>query len=646
MEKLFVNPIRTLLLGLVIAASALTVRAQVFSPPKNLSNTPGNSGSPQIVVDGRGNINVVWNDLTPGNLDIFFIRSTNLGTTFSTPLNLSNNSGTSFSPHMVVDSSGNINVVWTDMTPGNDDVFFSRSTDGGVTFSAPKNLSNNPGNSFNTGIAVDSSGNINVVWEDATPGNNEIFFSRSSNGGATFSPPQNISNDSGSSEGPVIALDNVGNINIVWADDTPGPMNHDIFFSHSTDGGATFSPPQNISNNSGNSLFPKIAVDSSGNINVVWEDVTPLNFNIFFSRSTNGGAAFSAPQNISNNPGSSDFPQIAVDSGGNINVVWQDNTPGLISSPFDILFSRSSDGTTFSTPKNLSNNAGGSFNAQIAVDSDGNINVVWEDNTPGNPEIFFSRSINDGTTFSTPQNLSNNTSSSTNPEIAVDNVGNINVIWIDHPLGNSDIFFSQFVIDDDSVFSQLNGGNTFNGNQTVNGMLTATSFTGNGAGLLGVNAATAATATNALSLGGVAASNYARLDIGNNFSGNQAVTGNVGVSGNLSATGSVTLGGPVTIGGGTGIKEHLSQTFALNVGTLTPSSCAPVVTVALSGASDGDSIALGVPNSLMAAGSGILNYAAWISAANAVTIRVCNLNVNGPKTDPVSGIIRVDVWKH
>ena len=71
-----------------------------------------------------------------------------------------------------------------------------------------------------------------------------------------------------------------------------------------------------------------------------------------------------------------------------------------------------------------------------------------------------------------------------------------------------------------------------------------------------------------------------------------------------------------------------------------------MVTVALSGASDGDSIALGVPNSLMAAGSGILNYAAWVSAANTVTIRVCNLNVNGPKTDPVSGIIRVDVWKH
>jgi YVTN family beta-propeller protein len=76
-------------------------------------------------------------------------------------------------------------------------------------------------------------------------------------------------------------------------------------------------------------------------------------------------------------------------------------------------------------------------------------------------------------------------------------------------------------VDNDSQFSQLNGGNTFTGNQTVNGNVAATNFIGNGAGLTGVNAS---------SLGGVTAGNFARQDIGNIFSGNQIVNGNVTAS--------------------------------------------------------------------------------------------------------------------
>src|SRR5208282_4875186 len=44
----------------------------------------------------------------------------------------------------------------------------------------------------------------------------------------------------------------------------------------------------------------------------------------------------------------------------------------------------------------------------------------------------------------------------------------------------------------------------------------------------------ATTAGNATNLGGVAASNYARLDIGNSFNGNQSITGNVSVTGSFS----------------------------------------------------------------------------------------------------------------
>jgi hypothetical protein len=74
-------------------------------------------------------------------------------------------------------------------------------------------------------------------------------------------------------------------------------------------------------------------------------------------------------------------------SGNNVYVTWTDDTPG---NP-EIFFKRSTDrGHDFDGTKNLSNNGGESLHSQIAV-SGNNVYVVWEDNTPGNFDIFFRR---------------------------------------------------------------------------------------------------------------------------------------------------------------------------------------------------------------------------------------------------------------
>ncbi len=67
------------------------------------------------------------------------------------------------------------------------------------TFSAPKMLSTNTAGSIDPQIAVDKIGNINVVWEDDLAGHSDISFSRSADHGANFSPPMNLSNSLGNS---------------------------------------------------------------------------------------------------------------------------------------------------------------------------------------------------------------------------------------------------------------------------------------------------------------------------------------------------------------------------------------------------------------------------------------------------------------
>jgi len=71
---------------------------------------------------------------------------------------------------------------------------------------------------------------------------------------------------------------------------------------------------------------------------------------------------------------------------------------------------------------------------------------------------------------------------------------------------------------DTTKVPQLATSNTFTANQTVNGTVTATSFSGRGAGLSGVNAT---------DLGGHSASSYAQLVASNNFTGQQTMTGTI-----------------------------------------------------------------------------------------------------------------------
>ena len=246
-----------------------------------------------------------------------------------------------------------------------------------------------------------------------------------------FSQQLGISSSNGTSQLPQIAVQG-NNVYVVWQDNTPG--NYDIFFAHSSDNGSSFAPILNLSNNNGSSQLPQIAVQGN-NVYVVWQDNTPGNYDIFFAHSSDNGNSFAPISNLSNNNGTSQLPQIAV-QGNNVYVVWQDNTPGN----YDILFKRFlSNGTKFND-RNLSKNNGTSQLPQIAAQGN-NVYVVWQDNTPGNYDILFKRSPNNGYGFRSV-NLHNSNGTSEFPQIALDG-NNVYVVWQDNTPGNYDIFLQR-----------------------------------------------------------------------------------------------------------------------------------------------------------------------------------------------------------
>jgi hypothetical protein len=129
------------------------------------------------------------------------------------------------------------------------------------------------------------------------------------------------------------------------------------------------------------------------------------------------------------------------------------------------------------------------------------------------------------------------------------------------------------------------------------------------------------------------------VDIGNNLYVRSGL--NVGPRGILT-DGSLSVAGNLTIGSGTPITKHLSATAALDFGAIPPNSCSDL-TVSVSGASDGDTVSIGIPNAL-ASISG-LQFSGFVSATDTVTVRACNVST-ATSTDPAAATIRVDVWQH
>ena len=196
---------------------------------------------------------VTWSDSTSGNRDIFFAVSNNNGTSFGTPINISNNTGDSFFSPQIAAIGNNVYVTWRDNTPGNFDIFFVASTNNGTSFGIPLNVSNSTGNTGVPQITV-LGNNVYVTWDDdGTPGNFDIFFAASTNNGTSFGTPINISNNIGISVLPQIATSG-SKVYVVWLDDTPG--NSDIFVITNAQ---PFGTPINISNNQGSSHNQQIA---------------------------------------------------------------------------------------------------------------------------------------------------------------------------------------------------------------------------------------------------------------------------------------------------------------------------------------------------------------------------------------------------
>lgn len=194
--------------------------------------------------------------------------------------------------------------------------FCQKSVDGGQSF-GPAVLVASGG--VNPSMRVDTAGIIYVAYQKDA----DIYFSKSTDGGQTFIPGVKVNDDTipqVGQEKPSIAVNNKGQVFVVWADKRTSPPS--TFATASYDGGLTFTPNAQVNEPGTGGSYADIAADDSGRVYVLYGGILGGRSGSIVARSTDSGQNFIYRVLASDPPWIGGADGIALLPGGIVGIVW------------------------------------------------------------------------------------------------------------------------------------------------------------------------------------------------------------------------------------------------------------------------------------------------------------------------------------
>ena len=398
-----------LLFTLTIAASASSSSSEVASEmgAPSITWAPPNpivdAGiSADISVSASDDIFVSWIKGSPAlGAEVYVSKSADAGRSFA-PGILAVPPPVRAGAALAAGGNDKVYVVWNAGA-----VTMTQSLDSGLSFGNEVRIDD--GSSYSNGVlayrrpdvCLGTGDSIYAVWVGVANSEESVFFSKSTNGGISFSEDVRLTTDGYEPKYASVAVAPDGRIYVLWMAPAAGggssncPCN--IFLRRSTDGGTTFEEPV-ILNDVGisvdMSLFipAQLAVYGNDRVYVAWGDHRNGDRgDIYFARSIDGGASFGQSQRVNDDIGSEhqSIPSMAVGPLGQILVSWYDQR-NTSTSPGDIYTALSMDGgISFGDNSRLNPDQGTVRGGPIAsaFDNQGYPHVVW---TPGSAELWHS----------------------------------------------------------------------------------------------------------------------------------------------------------------------------------------------------------------------------------------------------------------
>ncbi|HEU0034942.1 MAG TPA: sialidase family protein [Kofleriaceae bacterium] len=323
-------------------------------------------------------------------------------------------------PTVALRGDGATIVAWVDHRAK--DLFVQTYRADGRPERAPINVSRSPATfSWLPRLAISPRDpeHLFLVWQEIvfTGGSHggDIYFARSRDGGATWSPPLDLSRASLHGDGKARITKSIwhnGSLDLAVAEhaiyaawtDYEGTLH----VASSDDDGASFSAPRALAGDASRpARAPALAIGPHA-LYLAWTLGEDDRADIHVMRSDDAGRTWTAPTIVERTPHYSDAPKLAVDRNGTLHVVYAESTGG----PFDrftIRYTRSRDeGRTFAPARALSG-VGGHFPA-LAIDERDHLFVLWEVFVAGAEQprgLAFAESFDDGATFTAPSAIAN-----------------------------------------------------------------------------------------------------------------------------------------------------------------------------------------------------------------------------------------------
>jgi len=299
-------------------------------------------------------------------------------------------------------------------------------------------LTNDSAFSFTSGNnarCVTSSGNVvHVVWVGSRYwSKDKIYYKCSTDAGISWGTDTRLTyTDTNSAASPSIAVSG-SVVHVVW-NDQYNNANRDLYYKRSTDAGLSWEAEIQLTAYYVQSSFASVAVSGTV-VHVVWEDYRNGRLEIYYKRSTNSGVNWGEDVRLTDNFDYAYYPSVAV-SGAVVHVVWHAQHQG-----HDVIYYKHSAdaGVNWGAVTQMSNTTIGSNSPSVAV-SGSVVHLVWSDERNGNAEIYYKRSTDAGVSWGADTRLTNDTSWSEYPSVAVSGLA-VHVVWRDERDGNDEIYY-------------------------------------------------------------------------------------------------------------------------------------------------------------------------------------------------------------
>lgn len=384
---------------------------------------------------------IFYDNRNSNNYSVYHGRSDNSGTGFVANVLVTDTDPVSFQtdPAIAIDASGAIHIAWTDDRDGIAHVYYTVSNDGGKTFAPEIRADDTADQNFsqsNPALAVDAAGNVYTVWEDSRFGQTAIFSSKKASQSQVFDANVAIAIPGGNSwmSSPSIALTSTGTIHVVWQQTTyskksynfvpkPPKITHRIYYSKSTDGGTSFTGGILVDGLAYTNQFqPDIAAAADNSIHIAWSATTKDGNRITYCSSTDDGASFTPSLAVDPQSTSSSQNSVSIAADSTAHIAWVDSRNGNS----DVYYARFNSGT-FDQSVLVTPSASEQEAPSIAAIG-GQVFIVFEDYDGAISTLRLSQS-QDAVTFSEPSTVNPDGGNQILPQIAIDSAGDLHVVW-------------------------------------------------------------------------------------------------------------------------------------------------------------------------------------------------------------------------